>query len=242
MSIGMRLEGVVKGYGGREALRGVTCAFPAGKVSAILGPNGSGKTTLIRIIAGLERPGSGSVEYLDSTGALPPCLGLMRRMTLVSQKAVLFNTTLYNNVAYGLRARGISRDAVKARVAEALAAGGLAHLAHVRAGTLSGGEAQRAALVRAWALRPELLLLDEPTASMDPAGVAIAEGLVRKMRDEHGTTVIVVTHNLFQARRLADRTYLLYDGEMVEYGDTEETFGSPKKELTRRFVSGEAVY
>ncbi|MBI5696329.1 MAG: phosphate ABC transporter ATP-binding protein [Nitrospirae bacterium] len=242
MSLSVRLDGTGVSYGPRAALKGVTCGFPAGKVSAILGPNGSGKTTLMRAVAGLEVPGSGSIAYLDATGPVLPGLALMRRMTLVSQRAVLFNTTVYNNIAYGLKARGLSAPAIKERVAEALDAGGLSHLAHARAGTLSGGEAQRAALVRAWALRPELLLLDEPTASMDPAGVTLAEGLIHRMRDEDGTTVVMVTHNLFQARRLADRVYLLYAGELVEHGDTGRMFSSPREELTRRFVSGEEVY
>lgn len=242
MSIGVRLNGVGVSYGARAALKGMTCTFPAGKVSAILGPNGSGKTTLMRAVAGLESFGSGGIEYTDAAGEVSPGLALMRRMTLVSQKAVLFNATVFNNIAYGLKARGLSPDVISERVSEALETGGLAHLAHARAWTLSGGEAQRAALVRAWALRPELLLLDEPTASMDPAGVALAEGLVRRMREERGTTVVVVTHNLFQARRLADNVFLLYGGELVESGETETVFGSPREELTRSFISGKVVY
>jgi len=242
MSISVELKGVGRSFGGREVLKGINCAFPEGKISALIGPNGSGKTTMLRIAARLEVPGPGSVSYLKGRETVPEDTGLMRSMTLVSQEPLLFNTTLYNNIAYGLRLRGLTANTVKDRVEEALEAGGLSRLAHAHARTLSGGEAQRAAVVRAYALRPELVLMDEPTANLDPEGVALVEGLLRRMKEEHGTTAVVVTHNIFQAKRVSDQVFFLYGGELVETGDNPGFFANPQMELTRRFVTGEVVY
>ncbi len=242
MSLTVVLKGLNKSYAGKEALKDISCEFTAGKIGAVIGPNGSGKTSLLRLISRLDRPSRGEIAYMSGGGCALPGISLMRRMTLVSQTTVLFNTTLYNNIAYGLKVRGLPPGSVKARVDEALAAVGLQALAHARAGTLSGGEAQRAAFARAYALRPELALLDEPSANLDPDGVALMERLVLRMKEEYGTTFVIVTHNLFQARRLADRVFFLYGGELVESGDTRALFGSPKRELTRKFLSGEVVY
>jgi tungstate transport system ATP-binding protein len=242
MSLTVVLKGLNKSYAGKEALKDISCEFTAGKIGAVIGPNGSGKTSLLRLISRLDRPSRGEIAYMSGGGCALPGISLMRRMTLVSQATVLFNTSLYNNIAYGLKARGLPPGSVKARVEEALAAVGLNALAHAQAGTLSGGEAQRAAFARAYALRPELALLDEPSANLDPDGVALMERLVLRMKEEYGTTFVIVTHNLFQARRLADRVFFLYGGELVESGDTRALFGSPKRELTRKFLSGEVVY
>lgn len=241
-SLSVRLEKLSRSYGPSAALKGITCEFEPGRINTVIGPNGSGKTTLLRLIARLDSPGSGSITYMDGDSSVPLGISLMRRMTLVSQATVLFNTSLYNNIAYGLKVRGLSPGSVKARVEEALAAVGLNALAHARAGTLSGGEAQRAAFARAYAIRPELALLDEPSANLDPDGVSLMERLVLRMKEEYGTTFVIVTHNLFQARRLADRAFFLYGGELVESGDARVLFGSPREELTRKFLSGEVVY
>ena len=238
MSLGVELKGVGKSYGGRAVLSGVTCAFAKGRITAVIGPNGSGKTTLMRLIARLEIPDSGELVYTDGQQGLP----LMRRMTLVAQRPCLFNTTLFNNVAFGLRARGLPGAEIRGRVMDALSASGLSHLSHANARSLSGGEAQRAALARAYALRPDLVLLDEPAANLDPEGVDQMERLIRKMKDEQGMTALIVTHNMFQARRLADDVCLLYGGELVERGARDEFFGAPKKDLTRKFLAGEVVF
>ena len=175
MSLAVELRDIHKAFGEKPVLKGIDALFPQGRTSVIVGPNGSGKTTLMRIIARLERPDFGSVSCTDDGKAVPADLGLMRRQTLVTQGAALFNTSLYENIAYGLKVRGIRPETVRQRVTEALDAGGLSHLSHERALTLSGGEAQRAAVVRAYALRPELILLDEPTANLDPEGVSLVE-------------------------------------------------------------------
>ncbi len=238
MSLGVELSSVSKSYGGREVLKGVTCSFAKGHISAIIGPNGSGKTTLLRLIAKLERPDRGDIGYTDGTDGP----ALMKKMTLVSQRPCLFNTTLYNNVAFGLKMRGLPVAEIRARVQDALSASGLAHLAQANARSLSGGEAQRATLARAYALRPELVLLDEPAANLDPEGVDQMERLIQRMRREQGMTALIVTHNMFQARRLADEVCLLYGGELVERGGRDEFFGAPKMELTRKFLAGEVIF
>ncbi len=238
MSLGVELSGVSKSYGGREVLKGVTCSFAKGRISAILGPNGSGKTTLLRLIASLERPDRGDVRYTDGTDGP----ALMRRMTLVAQRPCMFDTSLYNNIAFGLKVRGLPGHEIRVRVDDALSASSLSHLSKVNAKSLSGGEAQRAAMARAYALRPDLVLLDEPAANLDPEGVDQMERLIHKMKSEQGMTALIVTHNIFQARRLADDVCLLYGGELVERGSRDEFFGAPKMELTRKFLAGELVF
>lgn len=242
MSLSVKVEGVTKSFKDRQVLRDVSCSFPEGRISVILGPNGSGKTTLMRAISRLEAPDSGRVEYLDNGEAQGTGPALMRRMTLIAQDPVLFNMTVAGNVAYGLRLRGLPSGEINERVGRSLDAAGVSRLSGARARTLSGGEAQRTALARAFALRPELLLLDEPSANLDPEGVALMESLVRRMKEEFGTTVIMVTHNLFQARRMANEAFLIYGGRLVENGPAAEFFGSPRNELTREFLSGEIIF
>lgn len=241
MGMEIALSGVSRRFGGRAALSGIDAVFPAGRVSAVIGPNGSGKSTLIRILARLEKQDAGTVTYLKGGLPLADDISLMRRMTLVAQRPVMFNTTLRENVAYGLRARSMPEDEVCGRVDVALAAGDMAGLAGARATTLSGGETQRAALVRAYALTPDAVFLDEPTASMDPDNTALAERLMMRMSEEQGATVVIVTHNLFQARRVAGHVFFMFGGELIEYGETARIFGSPEKELTSKYFSGDVV-
>ncbi|MGA2193034.1 MAG: ATP-binding cassette domain-containing protein, partial [Nitrospirota bacterium] len=234
---------IEKRFGGRTVLSGVSCTLSPGEISAVIGPNGSGKTTLMRIIARLEGQDGGSVTYMSGEGeaALSPGLELMRRMTFIPQNPLLFRATLYNNIAFGLKARGVKGWEVARRVREALEAGGLWHLSGEQGQNLSGGEAQRAAIIRAYALRPELIMLDEPSSNLDPEGGVLMERLMLEMAHS-GAAVVLVTHNLFQARRLSDRVFFMYGGRLVESGTPKELFTSPKDELTRKFISGEVVF
>jgi len=242
MSMSVMVGGLNKSYAGRRALDGVSCVFEPGIITAVVGPNGSGKTTLLRIAAMLESMDGGSVAYTDGDSAVQPGLSLMRRVTYVSQAPVLFNTSVRENIAYGLKARGLTKHEVALRVDEAIATGGIGHLSESDARRLSGGEAQRVALVRAYALKPEAAFLDEPTSNLDPSGVAAMEALIMRMRDEDGAAVVIVTHNIFQARRIADRVVFLHEGRVVESGGAPEFFASPQNGLTRRFLSGEMAY
>ncbi|MEW5785984.1 MAG: ATP-binding cassette domain-containing protein, partial [Bacillota bacterium] len=165
-----------------------------------------------------------------------------RRMTLVAQNPLLFMTSVRENVSYGLKARGCTRAETRRRVDDLLAQLGLHDLAERRADSLSGGEAQRVALARAVAFEPELLLLDEPTANLDPANVELIENMILHLNRFSGMTIIMVTHNIFQARRVAHRVIFINQGRIVEMGNTAEIFSSPRNERTRSFIEGRMVY
>lgn len=218
-------------------------SFPAGLIHGLMGPSGAGKSTLLRLLNLLETPTAGRILYrgLD-VGRYGSRLELRRRMAMVFQKPVLFEGTVFDNVAYGLRMRGVRGLELKKRVVGTLRSVGLEHLEKARARTLSGGEAQRVALARALVVEPDVLLLDEPTSNLDPANVALLEKLIRGANGQRGSTVILVTHNVFQAQRLTDRVVFMYDGGVVEQGPTAEVFTSPREERTRAFIHGEMVY
>jgi tungstate transport system ATP-binding protein len=165
-------------------------------------------------------------------------LALARRITTVFQRPLMLDRTVRDNVLFGLRVRG-RRD--REKVGPLLERLGLAHLAGARARRLSGGEIQRVALARAMAIEPEILLLDEPAANLDPANVARVEAFIRDAQ-VRGTTIVLVTHNTHEARRLAHRTMLLLEGAVVETGATEAFFASPTEAKTRAFLAGELVY
>ena len=158
-------------------------------------------------------------------------LELRRRVTTVFQRPMLLNRSVWDNVSFGLELRGQrdNRPAIQAALEEV----GLAQLARQRARTLSGGEAQRVALARAMVLRPEVLLLDEPTANLDPYNVGLIEGIARRLNQEQRTTLVLVTHNVFQAHRLADRVAFLLEGKIVEIAGTRAVFQGPRMRARR---------
>jgi tungstate transport system ATP-binding protein len=238
----LKVDSLYKNFGGIQAVTDLSFELAQGELLGLIGPNGSGKTTLVRILAGLERQDAGDVAYIKDGSRLATGPTLMRMMTLAGQRPTLFRMSLRKNIEYGLRARGIPKDYVRARAGQALASAGLAHLASASGLTLSGGEAQRAALVRACALMPEALFLDEPTASLDPENTVLAERLISSLNRDHGTTVVIVTHNLFQAKRLADRVYFVMGGRLIEQGPAVDMFTRPSDPLTAKYVSGEMVY
>jgi tungstate transport system ATP-binding protein len=206
-----------------------------------VGPTGAGKSTLLRLLAGLETPTGGILvvgdHRLDGRG-LP--LGLQRRITLLFQRPFLLKGTVLANVEYGLKLRGVSRSADRAqRVMDRL---GLMDLARQPAHTLSGGQMQLVALARALAVEPDILLLDEPTAHLDPARVALVEQAVEDYRRERQATIVWATHHLFQARRVADRVALLLDGRLVEVAPTQDFFEAPSDPRTTAFVQGKMIY
>jgi tungstate transport system ATP-binding protein len=165
---------------------------------------------------------------------------LRRKVTTVFQRPLLLNRSVSANVAYGLGVRGERNT--DSRVESALDQVGLAHLRRQRARTLSGGEAQRVALARAIVLEPKVLLLDEPTANLDPYNVGVIEENVTELNQKRGTTMVLVTHNVFQARRLAHRVVLLLEGRIIEIADVTTFFESPRDSRTAAFVRGEMVY
>jgi molybdopterin-binding protein len=213
----------------------------AGEVLAIIGPNGSGKSTLLRVLGLLERPAAGQVliggRPVDARDALPE----RRRMATVFQEPLLADTTVTDNVALGLRFRGVAAPQIERRVSRWLARFGLDGLAGRAARTLSGGEAQRVALARALVLEPEVLLLDEPFASLDqPSRTALIADLGTVLREDRITTVLV-THHRGEAQALADRVAVLIAGRLCQLDETARVFHAPASEDVARFVGVETI-
>ncbi len=213
MSLRLSIRAVSKGYGGKEILKGCSYDFERG-VYALMGPNGAGKSTLLRVCALLEKPDGGDVIYSNNEGKAEEDIALRRRITLVLPRAGIFNTTVANNAAYGLTVRGIGRSEIKKRVHEALRTVGLLDRAKQNALTISSGEAQRLALARAMVIEPEVLFLDEPTASVDEENVEIIEGLILDMKERGSPTVVMATHDREQALRLADHIIRMRGGSL----------------------------
>jgi tungstate transport system ATP-binding protein len=235
-----QLRNLTKVYDGRQVLSIDHLDICRGEVLGIIGPSGAGKSTLLRLLDFLELPTTGSLVFGSHhiNGAIPP-LEVRRRVTTVFQRPVLLNRSVAANVAYALHIRGKNR--VDALVRSAINQVGLADLAAAPARTLSGGEAQRVALARALVIEPDVLLLDEPTANLDPANVKLIEDIISQT-NRAGTTVVLVTHNVFQARRLANRVAFLLQSELLEVGPTEVIFEGPRDDRTAAFVRGDMVY
>lgn len=225
-------------YGGRTVLAIPALAIGRGETLGVIGPSGAGKSTLLRLLQCLEPPTSGRLLFEGAELRLPAPSSAMHRITTVFQRPVLLDRSVRANVTFGQALRGRRNDALVDRLLEQL---GLAPLAHRRARTLSGGEMQRVALARALATEPDVLLLDEPAANLDPAHVALVESLVRA-EQARGTTVVLVTHNTHEARRLAHRTALLIGGDLVEVAPTTRLFDTPAQPRTRAFLAGDLIY
>jgi tungstate transport system ATP-binding protein len=236
------LHDVTQEYGKRSVLQIDQLDIYRGEVLALVGPSGAGKSTLLRLLNFLETPTSGVIEFSGKTFSARQSLPLAhrRRVTTVFQRPTLLRRSVYKNVAYGLQLRG-QRNADE-QIHATLKRVGLEALAQQPARTLSGGEAQRVALARAMILEPEALLLDEPTANLDPYNVSLIESIVTELNTTSQTTLVLVTHNVFQARRLAHRVAFLLDGKIVEVNDVEDFFESPSDPRTRAFVNGEMIY
>jgi len=236
------VRNVTKRYGDRTVLDVAHLDIRRGEILSIIGPSGMGKSTLLRLLNFLEPPTSGTIHFRGKTfnGSQEVPLALRRRVTTVFQQPVLLRRSVEANVGYGLRLRGESDRSEQ--IHAALEEVGLGGLARQPARTLSGGEAQRVALARAMILQPDALLLDEPTANLDPYNVGLIEQIVARLNRQHGTTIVLVTHNVFQARRLARRVALMLDGRIVESADAETFFESPSDPRTAAFVRGEMIY
>lgn len=236
------LDQISKTYNTRRVLEVEQLAIQNGEIVTLVGPSGAGKSTLLRLLNFLEQPTQGKIQFHEfefSSDKEPP-LDVRRRVTMVFQHPMLLNRSVEANVKYGLELRGI-RD-TQERVQQALVEVGLEHLSHQKASTLSGGEAQRVALARAIVMQPEVLLLDEPTANLDPYNVALIEKIILHLNRQYGTTLVLVTHNVFQAKRLAQRVAFLLDGKVIEVSDAETFFNHPQDLRTAAFVRGDMVY
>lgn len=227
----IQASGLVLARGGRRIIDNIGLAVAGGGVSVIMGPNGAGKSVLLRLLTGLIKPDSGIVTWAGGRPdrARAPLVGL------VFQKPVLLRRSAQANVRYALPG-GMLADRNR-RAREALARAGLKHLAHTPARLLSGGEQQRLAIVRALATDPEVLLLDEPCANLDPAATAAIEALIGDIR-RRGTKILLVTHDVAQARRLADDITFIHDGRIAEQAPASEFFDNPSSDASRAYLDG----
>ncbi|MGB5103149.1 MAG: ATP-binding cassette domain-containing protein [Steroidobacteraceae bacterium] len=229
----LRLANVSYDAGGKRLLDSVDLTLDHGPRTVVLGPNGAGKSVLLRLCHRLLRPTAGEVRFNG-----PETVEGRRRHAMVFQRPVMLRRSALANVAYGLMLAGVPRGA-RLRTAEgALERVGLRHLASQPARVLSGGEQQRLALARAWALRPELLLLDEPTANLDPSATQAIESAIQSMHAA-GSKIVLVTHNLGQAHRLGDEIVFLAGGRVVEQAPVERFLRAPASPEAAAFIKGE---
>ncbi len=212
----VRLSGIAKTYYGHEVLTDCSYTFGAGGHYVLMGDNGSGKSTLFRIAALLELPDRGEVRYLEGDHVLAPDISLRRRLTMVFPRVGVFSRSVFDNVAYGLKIRGIEKSLVRRQVAWALEEVGLSHKSAQPATTLSSGETMRLGLARALAIDPEVLFLDEPTTHIDKANTRLIEDCIRRLRQAKSLTLIINTHDPAQAERLGGHQLLLEAGGIRE--------------------------
>jgi ABC-type sugar transport system ATPase subunit len=238
VSASLRFESVEKNYRSVKALNDITLDVDGGRIVVMVGVNGAGKSTLLRICAGLEKPDKGRIFFNDKSIT---DRDLRQVATLVFQRTAMFSMTVYDNLAFGLKIRKQSNSEVKHRIAQALHDVGLKDFEKRRAKKTSGGEMQRVALARAFLLEPKILLLDEPTANLDPHSATIIENSIIK-RKKSETIILLATHNLSQAGRLGDEIIHIYAGRIIERAKPEEFFSNPKSELTRKFLKGELEF
>ena len=216
MSLRLEASHIQKRYDNKPVLKDCSYTFDRHGTYVLMGPNGCGKSTFLRICALLEAFDGGSLSYYSEEGPLPLDLALRRRITLVLPKVGVFNTTVFGNVAYGLKLRGMHRAEMEQKVIQTLAFVGLEHKRSQNALTLSSGETQRLGLARALVIEPDVLFLDEPTASIDQENTEIVESIIDKMRKEARTMVIMTTHDKDQAEQLADRLLVIREGRIVD--------------------------
>ena len=240
----VEVQNLYKEYSGRQVLRDVNFGVKNGELFVFVGPNGAGKTTLLRIIDLLEEPTSGRVLFdgqIVDYSSKKDMVALRRKIGMVFQQAILFNMSVFDNVAYPLKVRGESERNIKQKVKEALGLVQLNGFECKNALALSGGEVQRVAIAQALVTEPDLLLLDEPTANLDPKNVSIVEEVISNINRERQTTIIMTTHNMFQAENLAHRLAFLNDGKIESIGTFQDVFGKPSKPV-KSFARLENVF
>lgn len=218
---------------GVALINDISFALQPGPKTVILGTNGAGKSLTLRLCHGLLKPTSGTITWNAPATGEPATYQAM-----VFQRPVLLRRTVAANVDYGLKLRHIPKARRRHIIDDVLSRTGLARFASAPARLLSGGEQQKLALARAWALRPQVLFLDEPTASLDPAATNAVEDIVLAMHAE-GTRIVMTTHNLAEARRMADEILFLHKGRLLEHTDASAFFDAPKSGEAAAFLRGE---
>ena len=225
------LEDVTVELAGRRILERVSLSFEPGLRSVIIGPNGAGKSTLLRVCHGLVQPSGGSMRWGGECRA-------RHRHAMVFQRPVMLRRSAIGNVTYALAQCGVKRAERVRRARAAMERAGVGALAMQPARTLSGGEQQRLALARAWALDPLVLFLDEPTANLDPAATREVEAIIGAIH-RAGAKIVMTTHNLGQARRLGDEVLFLHQGRLAERSPVERFFSQPASAEAEAFIKGE---
>ena len=233
MTITAELKNVAKAYGTRIVVDEVNLQIHKGEILALLGPNGSGKTTILKILAFIENPTGGEVKFQGKAVNFKNTEKERLQSTLVFQKTIVFDTSVYNNIAYGLKIRKVPKETRDREVKKALELVKLEGFEKRNARKLSGGEQQRVAIARALVLKTKLLLLDEPTANLDPKNAGILEEVIDAVNRENKTTIVMATHNMFQAKKLPNRIALMDEGKVTEIGTPAEVFGKLSKNLAR---------
>ncbi len=236
------IENLSKFFGNKEILKNINFKIFRGEIFAFIGPSGAGKSTMLRLLDFLEMPTHGRLIFNGNECSLQQKNNIMRRMSMLFQKPAVFNTSVFNNVAYGLIVRDVDKKIIGKKVTDALNLVGLAGYEKQKAITLSGGETQRMAFARAIVYEPDILLLDEPTANLDPANVAKIEDIIKRIRSELSTTIIMASHNIHQVRRIADRVGILLNGELIEVNTKERIFTHPDDARSHAFINGEIIY
>jgi tungstate transport system ATP-binding protein len=231
----LSVRGLSYAAGGKQILGNVSFEIGAAPRTIVLGPNGAGKSVLLKLCHGLLRPAAGEVRWAGRTPE-----ETQRRQGMVFQRPVLLRRTVAGNLLHALSVRGVPRAHRALLVDEALQAAGLAGIAQQSARTLSGGEQQRLAIARAWVLKPDVLLLDEPTANLDPGATRAIETLILTF-EPAGTRVIMTTHDIGQARRLASDVIFLHQGRLLEHSPAERFFAAPSNPAAARFISGDLL-
>jgi molybdopterin-binding protein len=225
------LKNVTKAYGNKIVVNSVNLQIHEGEILALLGPNGSGKSTILKMLAFIEDPTSGEVTFQGEKVNYKKTEEVRLESTFVFQKATVFSTSVSNNIAYGLKIRNMPKAEREKAIKEVLKLVKLEGFEKRNAMKLSGGEQQRVAIARALVLKTKLLLLDEPTANLDPKNAGIIEEVIERVNKENKVTIVIATHNMFQAKNLPHRIALMDEGKITEIGEPKEIFSKLSKNL-----------
>jgi len=216
MSLELVVSNISKSYSSDAILKNCSFTFNSSGIYALMGPNGCGKSTFLRMCALLEPPDSGDINFHSDGKPVIKDISLMRRITILLPKIGVFNTTVFKNVAYGLRIRNLEQGDTVSRVEKALDFVGLLQKKNQKALTLSTGETKRLGIARALVIEPEIFFLDEPTASVDQKNTGIIDGIIQKLKRDSRSTIIIATHDTSQAERLADKLLFMNNGQITE--------------------------
>ncbi len=233
-------------FGTKQVLKNVNVAFKQNEITALIGPSGCGKSTLLRsfnrmhdLSPDAKVSGQFRLEDLDLYAKATPVTDVRKRIGMVFQKANPFPKSIYDNIAYGLKINNlpVNKDVVEQALREAFLWDEVKDDLKKPATRLSGGQQQRLCIARSVALRPEVILMDEPCSALDPVSTLKIEELIKQLKDDY--TIVIVTHNMQQAQRVADKTIFMYLGEVKEEGPTYDIFHNPKNEITTRYIQGQ---